>query len=176
MTFASRSTHQPLAVFGLLLTLFTGSANAESDAPVIATGMQVSFSYTLSVDGDVTESNVDGEPLVYTQGGGQILEALETELAGMHVGEKKVVQLSPAQGYGEINQEAFQELPIDQVPESARQVGALLQAEGIPGPIRVAEVREDAVVLDFNHPLAGKALTFDITIVDIQPAPAASAN
>ena len=61
----------------------------------------------------------------------------------------------------------MQEVPLDKIPEDARKVGTLLSAQGFDGPIRVAEVRPDVVVLDFNHPLAGKALTFDVLVLSI---------
>lgn len=156
----------------LALLLVTGlvpvSVFAEENKSMIAAGNQVSFEYTLSVAGEVVESNKGQEPLTYTQGGGQILPALESELEGLTVGDEKSVSLTAADGYGEINPEAFQEVPLDRIPENARVVGTLLQSPEYPGPIRVAEVREDVVVLDLNHPMAGKDLTFDITIVDIE--------
>ena len=68
------------------------------------------------------------------------------------------------------------EIPIDRIPEDARVVGALLQSPDYPGPIRVSEVREEVVVLDLNHPMAGKDLTFDITIVEIADAAPATTN
>lgn len=128
------------------------------------------MTYTLTVDGEVLQSNTGDDPLVYTQGGGQILPALEAELAGMSAGDQKSVNLDAANGYGEVDGAAFQEVPLDQIPEQAREVGTMLRAEGHAGPIRVAEIKEETVVLDFNHPLAGKALTFDITIVSVQGA------
>jgi FKBP-type peptidyl-prolyl cis-trans isomerase 2 len=79
-------------------------------------------------------------------------------------------------GYGEVNDEAFQEVPLEQLPEDARVVGAMLQAQGFPGPLRAAEIKEDVAVLDFNHPLAGKDLSFDITIVAVEDAPPAPVN
>jgi len=143
------------------------SVIAEESTPMIAAGNQVSFEYTLSVSGEVVESNKGQEPLTYTQGGGQILPALESELEGLTVGDEKSVSLTAANGYGEINPEAFQEVPVDRIPADARVVGAMLQSPEYPGPIRVAEVRDDIVVLDLNHPMAGKDLKFDITIVDV---------
>ena len=75
-----------------------------------------------------------------------------------------------------MNAEAFQEVPLEQLPEDARVVGAMLQAQGFPGPLRVTEIKEDVAVLDFNHPLAGKGLSFDITIVAVEDAPPPPAN
>lgn len=128
---------------------------------------EVSFIYTLTSEGEVIESNKDAEPLTYTQGAGQILPALEDSLNGLGVGDTKDVTLAAADGYGEMNPEAVQEVELDKIPEGAREVGAVLQAEGFPGPIRVTEVRDTTAVLDFNHPLAGKELNFAVEIVAI---------
>lgn len=163
-------THFFHAATAALLALSLGAATtviAQENTAMIEAGNQVSFDYTLSVAGEVVESSKGREPLTYTQGGGQILPALEAELAGLKVGDEKTVSLTAAEGYGEINPEAFQEVPADRIPEDAREVGALLQSPDYPGPIRVAEVRDDVVVLDLNHPMAGKDLKFDITIVEI---------
>jgi FKBP-type peptidyl-prolyl cis-trans isomerase 2 len=142
-------------------------AQAEGEKEVISDGKQVSFFYKLTVDGEVLEDNSDLQPLVYLQGGEQILPALEAGLAGMAAGETKTIKLAAADAYGERDAGAIQEVPIDQVPEEARVVGMTLQAQGRPGPILVTEVREDVVVLDFNHPLAGKELIFDVKIADV---------
>lgn len=138
---------------------------------MIEPGKLVSFTYTLSVDGEVMESNSGQEPLQYIQGGNQILPALEAELLGLAVNDTKVVNLAAANAYGDPDPSRVQEVPLEQIPESARVVGMLLQAEGIPGPIRVVEVKEEVVVLDANHPLAGKDLSFDVTITAIEDAP-----
>lgn len=150
------------------LFLFAFSAaHAADEKIVIADGAEVAFFYKLTVDGEVLEDNSDMEPLVYLQGGEQILPALEAGLAGMAAGETKTIKLAAVDAYGERDAGALQEIPIDQVPEEARVVGMALQAQGRPGPIIVTEVREDVVVLDFNHPLAGKDLVFDVTIAEV---------
>lgn len=136
---------------------------------MIGEGTTVGFEYTLTLtDGTVVESNVGGEAVTYVQGGGQILPALESALTGLAVDDTKQVTLEPADAYGEVNPEAFQEIPIDQIPEDARVVGAVLGAQGYEGPIRVHEIREETVVLDFNNPLAGRTLTFDIRILSLE--------
>lgn len=160
-----------LVLLSGLAILAAQPAMAQEEPQMIADGKQVSFTYILSVEGEVVESNVEREPLVYTQGGDQILNALEAELEGMQAGEKKTVNLDAVNGYGELNDEAYQEVPLEQLPEDARMVGAVLQAQGFPGPIRVSEVTDEKAVLDFNHPLAGKDLSFDITIVAVENAP-----
>lgn len=142
----------------------------EEGSEVIENGKTVEFEYSLSLeDGTVVESNVDSEqPLQYVQGGGQILPALEAALAGLAENETRSVTLAAEDAYGVVNPEAFQEIPRDRIPEELLNVGAELQAPGYDGPIRVHEIRDDAVVLDFNHPLAGQALTFDIRILSVE--------
>jgi len=162
-----RSVRQLLTVLGLALLPFTVIAQEEDGA--ISDGKTVGFEYTLSLsDGTVVESNVGGDAFTYVQGGQQILPALEAALVGLAVDDTKEVTLAPEDAYGPVNPQAFQEIPIDQIPEDARVVGSILGAEGYDGPIRVHEVREETVLLDFNNPLAGKTLTFDIRIVSLQ--------
>lgn len=154
-----------------LIVLTNSPSLAQEKATVIEEGKLVSFTYILRVDGDVLESNTGEEPLSYIQGGDQILPALEAALLGLPVGAEKVVNLDAANAYGEPDPGRVQEVPLEQVPESARVVGMLLQSPGIPGPIQVVEVTDEIVVLDSNHPLAGKDLTFDVTIIAIEDAP-----
>ncbi len=136
---------------------------------MISTGKTVGFQYTLTLDdGTVVDTNVEGDTFVYVHGEGQILPALEDELSGMTVDDRKSVHLKPEKAYGDVNPQAFREIPIDQIPEDARQVGKQLSTDGYDGPIRVHEVRDSTIVLDFNHPLAGEALNFDIRIVSVK--------
>ncbi|UCE84706.1 MAG: FKBP-type peptidyl-prolyl cis-trans isomerase [Deltaproteobacteria bacterium] len=145
----------------------------EKEKPIVVEdGKQVSIEYTLTLaDGSTADSNVGGEPLQYEQGSGRILPALEAQLAGLKVNESKHVELSADEGYGPVNPEAFQEVEAVQIPEEARSVGAVLLASSDSGqqrPVRVHEVREDKVVLDLNHPLAGESLIFDVKILAIE--------
>lgn len=150
------------------MALLSSGGFAQEEAAVINEGATVGFEYTLSLsDGTVVESNVGSEALTYVQGEGQILPALERELLGMAVDDTKQVTLAPADAYGEVNEAAFQEIPIADIPEEARVVGMMLGAQGYDGPIRVHEVNDETIVLDFNNPLAGKTLTFDIRIVSL---------
>jgi FKBP-type peptidyl-prolyl cis-trans isomerase SlyD len=139
---------------------------------VIEEGNTVSIEYTLTLDDGVTaDSNVGGEPLVYQQGRQEILPALEEALVGLEVGDTKQVRLTEEQGYGPIHPEGFQDVTPEMVPEDARTVGTMLIAtdpEGNQQPIRVHEVEDDKIVLDFNHPLAGQALNFDIRVLAIE--------
>jgi len=139
---------------------------------VVENGKKISIEYTLKLDdGSTADTNVGGEPLVFEQGSSQILPALEAELAGLKVDESKQVKLSPEHGYGEVNAEAFLTVGIETIPEEARKVGAVLIAQDGNGnhrPVRVHKVREEELVLDLNHPLAGQNLNFDVRILTIE--------
>ena len=151
-----------------MLTFPTAEAQ-QVDSSIIENGSSVAIEYTLSLeDGSVVGSNVGQEPLTYTQGGKQILPALEEALTGMRAGDEKQVTLSADDAYGQVREDAFREVPLEQIPEEARHVDALLSVPGRPGNIRVHEVRDSTVVLDFNHPLAGHDLTFDIRIMSVE--------
>lgn len=136
---------------------------------MIAEGNTVGMEFTLSLaDGTVVDSNVDGDPLTYVHGEGQLLPELEAGLVGMAVDERKTINLEPAQAFGEVNPDAFREVPVDDIPEDSREVGAQLSAEGFEGSIRVSEIREETVMLDFNHPLAGQQLNFVVRVLTIE--------
>jgi FKBP-type peptidyl-prolyl cis-trans isomerase 2 len=140
----------------------------------ISDGKTISLEYTLTLeDKKVLDTNVGGKPLNFTQGSHQIIPGLETALKGMKVGESKQVTVAPEQGYGPINPQAIQEVPIEKIPKEAQKVGAQLRGKDAQGRMvqaRVSEVKEQVVLLDYNHPLAGKKLFFDVKILDIQTA------
>jgi len=142
----------------------------------IQEGSLVSIEYTLTDEsGAVIDSNVGKEPLTYIQGAGQIVKGLEQDLAGLKVGEQKKVSVKPEDGYGMPDEKAFQEVARETIPSEAQKAGAMLMSKGPDGrgvPIRVHEVKEKTVVVDFNHPLAGKTLNFDVKIIDIKAAEA----
>lgn len=156
------SLYLPLAA--LLLSLSVAGA----DGIPIGKGRKVDIQYTLTLDdGTTVQTNVDGPPLSYTAGEGQVIPGLEAALEGKSATDRVRVKISPEDAYGPVDAKLMQEVPLDRIPEDARRVGTLLSAQGFDGPIRVAEVRSDAVVLDFNHPLAGKALTFDVLVLSV---------
>jgi FKBP-type peptidyl-prolyl cis-trans isomerase SlyD len=127
-------------------------------------------------DGSKFDSSEGREPLEFIYGNGMIIPGLEEGLAGLEVGAKKVIgQIAPEKAYGPRMDEAMQEMPKEQLPEEIRSqvaVGMQLMAQGPQGPIpvTVADVKEETVVMDFNHPLAGKSLTFDVEIVEVREA------
>jgi FKBP-type peptidyl-prolyl cis-trans isomerase SlyD len=149
-------------------------AHAQELPGSVAEGTQVSIEYTLKLDDqNVFDTNVGAEPLTYVQGSRQIVPGLEKALVGMKVGESKQVTVKPEEGYGTIRQEAFMEIEKEKIPEEARKVGAQIQGRAGNGQMvraRVAEIKDATVLLDFNHPLAGKTLHFDVKVVNIQRA------
>jgi FKBP-type peptidyl-prolyl cis-trans isomerase 2 len=147
--------------------------NAAKPALAIQAGSMVAFDYTLTDEtGHVIDTSKGKEPMHYVHGKGQIIPGLEKELAGLTVGSEKKVTVKPEDAYGPVNPQAFQEVPKDKIPAEALKVGAVLTATGPEGqrvPVRVHEIKENTVVMDFNHPLAGKTLLFDIKITEIKP-------
>jgi FKBP-type peptidyl-prolyl cis-trans isomerase SlyD len=122
--------------------------------------------------GKVLDSNKGQKPLTYTQGERQIVPGLEKALDGMHVGEEKKVAVTPADGYGEVNPEAVTEVPKESIPPDALKVGAELVARNQSGAarlVRVKEIKDKTVVIDMNHPLAGKTLYFDVKVLGVNP-------
>jgi FKBP-type peptidyl-prolyl cis-trans isomerase SlyD len=167
-------------VFKLLVAANAVAAEESKNNAVIKDGMLVSLQYTLSgEDGKMIESNQGKEPLRYVQGQHNMIPGLERELTGMKVGEEKHVVVKPEDGYGLVDPRAVQEVSKDRVPPEGQKVGAILTArspQGMPIPVRVKEVKEKTVVLDFNHPMAGKTLVFDVKVLDIQTAPPPAAQ
>jgi FKBP-type peptidyl-prolyl cis-trans isomerase SlyD len=143
---------------------------------MIKNGSVVSFEYTLSDDeGKVLESNKGEAPVTYTQGQRQIIPGLEKGLSDMQLNEEKTIRVQPEEAYGPVNSEGFREVPKGDVPEQGLKVGNMLHARGPKGEdfsVRVHEIKDESVILDLNHPLAGKTLSFDVKIVNIQPGEA----
>src|SRR5712691_10653610 len=155
----------------LAMVVPPGVSQVADPQPKVAEGKLVSLEYTLTLDDkSVVESNVGAKPLTYTHGSHQLIPGLEKALEGMAVGDTKQVTVAPADGYGEPDPKALQEVQKQLIPPDALKVGARLQGKTPNGRTvypRVAEVKEDTVVLDFNHPLAGKTLHFAVKILDI---------
>ncbi len=137
-------------------------------------GAIVSIEYRLTDEtGKIIDSSEGKEPLTYMHGAGQIVSGLEKELTGLKVGDQKKVQVKPEEGYGLPDPKAFQEIPKEKIPPDARKVGAMLMSQSPDGrnvSMRVHQVKDKTVVIDFNHPLAGKTLNFDVKITDIRAA------
>lgn len=136
----------------------------------VSKGKVISLEYTLKLeDNQVVDTNVGKDPLTYTQGANQIVPGVESAVEGMTVGQAKHVVVTPSDGYGDRNPDAFHEVPKEKVPKDIR-VGMQLHGKDTAGrdvrPI-VTEIKDDTVLLDFNHPLVGKTLIFDLKVVNI---------
>jgi FKBP-type peptidyl-prolyl cis-trans isomerase SlyD len=139
----------------------------------IETNQIVSIEYEVR-DGDtIVDSNVGGAPLVFMFGKGQIIPGLENGLANMEIGQKGEVVVEPKDAYGELNPEAMQEVPKDQFAGIDLEEGMTLYGQGEDGStvqVIVKEIGEESVIIDFNHPLAGKTLMFSVTINNVRDA------
>lgn len=148
------------------------------DTMKVADDFVVSLHYTLTLDdGQVVDSSEGGDPLQFLQGFGQIIPGLEKALYGMAVGDNKKVVVPAADGYGEVDPEAFQSVPRAIFPEDLELVEGMGlrmrdQDSGQLIETYVAEIGPNEVLLDFNHPLAGEELTFDVEIADLRSATA----
>ena len=175
-TSLSASLRATLVLVSLCLAAAVAYAE-ESEEPekketVVEAGSTVGIEYTLTLeDGTKVDSNVGGEAMRFEQGSGQIIAGRDKNLIGMKVGEAKQVRVTPEEGYGQIDPAAFSEVPISELPEDARQPGMMLMARDDQGRTRrllVQKIEGDTATLDFNHPLAGKTLTFDVKILDVE--------
>lgn len=158
------------ALAGAVSQLYGGMAQAEADFAV-ADGMKVTITYTLTLtDKSVVDSNVGQAPFAYTQGEHEIVPGLEKALAGMKAGQNKRVDVTPEQGYGVYDKKARLTVEKSKVPESVKAGTELRSTDG--RIVKVLEVTDKEVVLDMNHPLAGKNLVFDIKVLKVEkPAP-----
>jgi peptidylprolyl isomerase len=122
-------------------------------------------------DGTLFDTSQGKEPLEFVFGAGSIIPGLERELEGLDVGDKKEVFVAAKDAYGETNPEATQKVEMSQFPSNITpEVGMQLmaQTEAAEMPVTITEVAEEYVIVDFNHPLAGKNLIFNVEIVDVQ--------
>ncbi len=145
-----------------------------NDILKVQDGQVVSMDYTLSVDGEILDTSAGHSPLEFLQGAGNIIPGLEQELYGMALGESKNVIVQPEDGYGVLDPDAFVNVPREQFPANIpMEIGVEIQVtdeNGNPMNARIDSVGDDNVTLDFNHPLAGKELHFDATIVGLRDA------
>jgi peptidylprolyl isomerase len=132
--------------------------------------VRVHYTGTL-LDGSQFDSSVGRNPLEFTVGAGQMIAGFDAGVVGMAVGEKKTIQIDPAHGYGEKNPEAIIEFPAENVPADMKvEVGMKLNLQnqhGQPVPVEVIEIKEDVIIMDANHFLAGKDLVFEVELVEI---------
>ncbi|MDA3908137.1 MAG: peptidylprolyl isomerase [Sulfurimonas sp.] len=138
----------------------------------------VSLEYEVRDGEAVVDTNIGGEPLVFMFGKGQIIPGLENGIVDMEIGEKADLLVKAEDAYGIHNPDAKQEVPKDQFAGIELELGMPLYGQGEDGgtvQVVVKEIGEETVIIDFNHPLAGKDLMFSVTINNVRDASAEEA-
>lgn len=138
----------------------------------VTNGATVEVHYTGRLtDGTIFDSSVEREPLKFTLGQGQLIPGFETGILDMEVNDKKIILIPSAQAYGDRHEEMLHEVQKSQLPQEIKpEVGMPLVShspEGQEMHFIIAEVKEESIIVDGNHPLAGKDLTFEIEVLSI---------
>lgn len=135
---------------------------------VITEGVVVSLTYVLTVDGSEIARTDDDETMEYLHGRNNIVPGLEKALEGKKVGDRVHVTLPPEEAYGDYDEEEVEEIAREDLPEADQlEEGMVIEVEDEEGFVYLAyvkEIRPDSVVLDYNPPLAGKTLTYDVEV------------
>ncbi|MBI5950954.1 MAG: peptidylprolyl isomerase [Chloroflexi bacterium] len=135
-------------------------------------GLVVSMEYTLTVDGEVLDSSKDAGPLQFLAGYENIVPGLEREMAGMKIGESKDVVVAAVDGYGEFDEDAYMEVSRSEFPDDMEiELGMELGVSDEDDNHQMAFVEsfdDKTVRLDFNHPLAGAELHFNVKVVGLR--------
>jgi peptidylprolyl isomerase len=136
------------------------------------TGDKVRVHYTgRLIDGTIFDSSEGRDPLEFTVGAGQMIKGFDAGVQGMRVGDTKTLQIAAAEAYGERDEDAIIEFPAENVPSDMKlEPGMQLSLRnqyGQPVPVVVLEIREELIIMDANHTLAGKELVFDVELVEI---------
>ncbi|HEY7774478.1 MAG TPA: peptidylprolyl isomerase [Marinagarivorans sp.] len=141
----------------------------------IADDTKVTLNFSLSLeDGTVVDSNHGEDPVTFTVGDGNLLEGFEKAMFGLRAGDEREITIAPEQGFGQPNENNVQEVPRSDFPDDLTlEVGLMLsfsdaQNTELPGVIK--ELKADSVLVDFNHPLAGRTLIFKVHIHSVSPA------
>lgn len=123
-------------------------------------------------DGQVFDSSVQREPLEVKLGEGRLIPGFEKGLVDMKVNEKKTITIPKDEAYGEVQKELFQKIPTENLPQEIKpEVGMGLVSKNPDGSerqLRIADVKEDFIIVDANHPLAGQDLTFELELLEIK--------
>ena len=138
-------------------------------------GMVVNLVYTMRIEGD--EEALSDEPVSvsYLHGEGTLLPGLEETLYGMRVGEEKNVILDPVDAFGDYDEDAFELVPLDEFPEEVKlEPGMAMELHDEETDevyeAYIAEINDEGVLLDFNHPLAGETLHVHVRVIAMRPA------
>lgn len=169
-----------LVLGAMAVGLMATTTLVQAEDAVVSKGKKVKFDYTLTVDKEIVETTQGKQPLEYTQGEGMLIPGLEKELEGMKAGETKTVLVKPEDGYGVVNPQLVREFDKTKLPTDMKPAkGMVLEMQDPQGnsyPSMISEVKDKAVMLDFNHPLAGKELSFDVKIVSVTDGGAVAAT
>ena len=143
----------------------------------LAQNKAITFNYTLKDDeGNILDTTKGSSPFSFLSGNGQILPKLEDAMSSMLLGSKKNVKIDAADAYGEYNEEAVQKVERTNFPKDVDlQLGMQFVTNSPDGhqmPFVISEIKGDVVTIDFNHPLAGKNLEFDVELLDVRDATA----
>jgi len=120
---------------------------------------------------EIFDTSKDREPMQFLVGHKNMIEGFEQELLGAEEGDNREFTLLPEHAYGHRNEDAIQEVPREQFPDDL-EVGMMFQAQSDQGPMQfsINEILEDTVKIDFNHPMAGKTLKFNVEVISIRDA------
>lgn len=134
--------------------------------------VKVHYTGSITANGEIFDSSLEREPLEFTLGQGMLIPGFENGVLNMKINEKKTVNIPKDEAYGAVREELFQEVSKQELPPDLEpQVGMGLVSRGPNGQehqLRVAEVKDNSIVVDANHPLAGHDLTFEIEVVEIK--------
>lgn len=142
----------------------------------ITDGMVVTFRYTMSLDdGEIVAGAAGPETITYLHGEGALLPGLEDALYGLKAGQRKAITLAPHEAYGELDEDAWELVPLSEFPPDLElEPGMALEIHDDEMDeiyeAYVAQISDEGVLLDFNHPLAGETLHFQIEVLDVRPA------
>lgn len=170
-----RLSRMQIACWALLFVAYAAHAQAApagKSVSSIAKGKKVSFEYTLFLENqEKIAGNIGQEPLIYEHGAQEIIPGLERALEGMKSGDRKKITIKPEDGYGPLVNEAIVEVETAKLPRESRAAGAMVQlnmpdGEALEG--LVTRVDGAKATVDFNHPLAGKTLYFDVKVLAVQ--------
>ena len=160
-----------LVILSLAFLNFSAYAeDAKSKDNVIDSGKKVKMNFTMKSSGITLETTEGKKPFEFVFGKTPMIPGVEEAIKGLKAGDKKKLSLKPEKGFGEINPKAIVEFPKSQFKEKNVKAGMMFNGrskEGVPLRGTVKEVKKDTVILDFNHPLAGKNLDMDLEIMEV---------
>lgn len=155
---------------GLAAVLLLAACSREAR---VAPGGAVTLEYELSSGGAVIESSAGREPLVVTQGDGNLPGPVDEALVGLRAGEVKILELTPDQGFGPVDPAKIRAIPLERFGAMAADLKPGKIVAGASGSKaaegKVVKIEDGMATLDFNHPLAGKALRYRIKVLAVRP-------